>query len=290
MALVSIVIPCKNEGMNILNTVQSILSAENLLPYEIIVVDDASIDGCTDNIRKIKDKRLRLLKTTGLGAPQARNFGAAHANGEILVFCDAHVFVPDKWIDTMLSPLLLHEADVVSPAISTHDNPTNSGYGQKLNQKLDVEWYTSAPKGISEIAISPGGCQAFNRSAFEKIGGYDNGFKVWGFEDVEISIKAWLFGFKIVVDPRVNVLHVFRKTHPYKVEYRHVHFNLLRMAVSHFNFRRYRKVIRLIEDFSWAEDIVKEVNTSDSWTQRVQYLNSRAYDDEWFFAKFGINF
>lgn len=290
MPLVSIVIPCKNEGENILNTVQSMLKAENLLPYEIIVVDDACSDYCTEPLKKINDERLIVLKTTGLGAPQARNFGAVHANGEILVFCDAHVFVPDKWIDNMLSPLLLHEADVVSPAISPHDNPTNTGYGQKLNQKMEVEWYTSPPRGVSEIAISPGGCQAMTRSAFEKIGGYDAGFKVWGFEDVEISIKAWLFGLKIVVDPRINVLHVFRKAHPYRVEYSHVHYNLLRMAVSHFNFRRYRKVIRLIENFSWTNEVIEEVNTSDSWAQRVHYLNNRVYDDDWFFAKFGINF
>lgn len=290
MALISIVIPCKNEGTNILNTVNSILGANNLLPYEVIVVDDASTDGCVEPVRKINDERLRIFKTTGLGAPQARNYGAAHANGEIFVFCDAHVFVPDKWLDIMLKPLLLHEADVVSPAISPHDNPSNTGYGQKINRKMEVVWYTAPPQGISEIAVSPGGCQAMTRNAFEKVGGYDEGFKVWGYEDIEISIKLWLFGFRLVVEPKVNVLHVFRNTHPYRVEYRHVHYNLIRMAVNHFNFRRYRKTLQLVGDFSWADEVIEDVNLSNSWSQRVRYLNNRKHNDDWYFAKFGINF
>jgi glycosyltransferase involved in cell wall biosynthesis len=290
MALVSIVIPCKNEGINILNTVQSILQADNLLPYEIIVVDDNSTDYCAKPLYSIRDKRLRILKTRGLGAPGARNYGAENANGEILVFCDAHIFVANKWLDNMLKPLLLHDADVVSPAIAPHDNPRNIGYGQYLNSRLEVQWYTTPPEGSQEIAVSPGGCQAMFRSAFEEIGGYDRGFKVWGYEDVEISIKLWLFGFKVIVEPRVEVLHVFRTKHPYPVNLYHVHYNFLRMAVSHFNFRRYRKTLEIVNGLSTNNQIVQDVNTGHAWTQRKEYLKKRVHDDDWYFAKFGIAF
>lgn len=51
MSLVSIIIPCKNEGDLVEMTLNSMDNAKTGIDYEIIVVDDGSVDGCCGFLR-----------------------------------------------------------------------------------------------------------------------------------------------------------------------------------------------------------------------------------------------
>jgi hypothetical protein len=112
---------------------------------------------------------------------------------------------------------------------------------------------------------------------------------VWGFEDIEISIKLWLFGYTCYVQPAVKVLHLFRKSHPYTVTNDHVYYNMLRMAYSHFNDSRILATKKLIIHSS-PMAIEQEVLLQGAVAQRVRYHARRKHDDEWFFRRFQIPF
>lgn len=74
------------------------------------------------------------------------------------------------------------------------------------------------------------------------IGGFERGFRVWGREDEEISLKLWLFGYQCCVLPDIKVYHVFRsETQPFPLTWDDINYNLLRMAYSHFNEERIEK-------------------------------------------------
>ncbi|MFP3589730.1 galactosyltransferase-related protein, partial [Paraburkholderia sp. SIMBA_055] len=81
-------------------------------------------------------------------------------------------------------------------------------------------------KGLEpvETPCLPGGCLAIKKDVFFDIGGFDKGFIVWGHEDIEISIKMWLFGYKCFIQPQVKVLHIFRKSFPYTVKASHTDY------------------------------------------------------------------
>lgn len=90
--LVSIIFPAKNEGENVRNTLDSLFTTNCKLPFEVIVVDDGSTDGCCEFIYSYKkDKQIKVIKTNGTGASNARNIGAEHAKGDYFFFCDAHL-------------------------------------------------------------------------------------------------------------------------------------------------------------------------------------------------------
>ena len=285
--LVSIIIPCKNEGKNITMTLDSLLASINRTYYEIIVIDDGSNDNCCDDIEK-KYKTVKIYRTEGMGAARARNYGAQKAKGEVLIFCDAHLIFKDYWIDKLM--FSLGQCDAVSPGIGAIGNPSVAGYGLTWDKGLKVQWYTKRPRAIKEVPILPGGCFCIKRKVFEDIEGFDGGSVVWGHEDEEISLKLWLFGYSCCIYPEVLVLHKFRTQHPYKVTFEHVHYNFLRMAHSHFNKQRIHKVEAILQDSYGYSEVLLQLNADNVAMQRARYFEKRKYDDDWFFAKFKIPF
>src|SRR4030095_11641864 len=91
---ISVIVVSLNEGPNTARTVEN-LTTTLRQDSEIIVIDDGSTDGSAD--KATGDKRVRLIRTNGLGVAAARNHGASNASGDILIFVDAHMTVPRGW-------------------------------------------------------------------------------------------------------------------------------------------------------------------------------------------------
>lgn len=126
--LFSIIIPCKNEGGHIQETLQSINDSSSQKNYEIIVVDDASSDGCCEFL-KGGQEGITLLHTQNLYANRARNLGAKKARGSILVFCDAHIFLEKDWLEKLGADLERPGVDAVSPCLRPHDYKGTEAWG-----------------------------------------------------------------------------------------------------------------------------------------------------------------
>ncbi|WP_078412199.1 glycosyltransferase family 2 protein [Priestia abyssalis] len=287
--IISIIFPVKNEGGNVRTTLDSLFSVKTAYPFEAIVVNDKSADNCCDFLQTYpQKKRVKLIHTIGVGAANARNVGAENASGDYLIFCDAHLEFEDWWIDHLLQPLLSGKTDAVTPAIGAIGDSENVGFGQTLMPNLRIQWNPEQNE-LFETAVLPGGCFAIKRTVFEDVGGFETGFKTWGHEDVELSIKLWLFGYDCHVQPNVKILHLFRKSHPYKIPYDDYYYNLLRMAFSHFNAARIQKCRKLIRRRK-ASDIEKLVLQDGVQMQREAYFQKRKYNDDWYFKKFNIDF
>lgn len=97
----SVIVPAYNEARLIEGTVRALLRARRELELrrgvgcEVIIVDNGSWDG-TDGVLApfVERGAIRLERCAELGAARARNFGAAAAAGDVLVFVDA-----DTWVD-----------------------------------------------------------------------------------------------------------------------------------------------------------------------------------------------
>jgi glycosyltransferase involved in cell wall biosynthesis len=83
---VSIIIPNRNGGATIGKCLEAAFSS-GYKDFEVIVVDDFSVDQSVEVIRRYPCKFLQLAKHSG--ASRARNVGADHSSGDILFFTDA---------------------------------------------------------------------------------------------------------------------------------------------------------------------------------------------------------
>lgn len=289
---VSIIIPCKNEVNTLKSTVDSIMKSKNFLSFEIIVLDDGSEDSSTEFLKSDLYKDVILVKTDNLGVAGARNAGAEIAKGNYLFFCDAHVKVPDQWLDNLVNILESQDAHIIAPCIVNMSDTTAAGYGMTWDGQLTATWLTNKPNDVTEIPFVCGCAFGITREVFNKINGFDHFFQVYGSEDFEICLKAWLYGYRVVLNPDVKVQHLFRDKHPYQVGYTNLIYNILCLAYSHFKKERLIKTIEILKNnffFSSASEEIK-LNSELILKQREKYFNERMYNDDFFFEKFNINF
>jgi glycosyltransferase involved in cell wall biosynthesis len=106
----SIIIPTYNEESQITSTVDHVFRAVNRLDgvessdvymgggsAEVLVVDNGSTDRTLLNLYShVANRGMKVIRCQHSRAPAARNCGAAHARGDILVFVDADTWIPER--------------------------------------------------------------------------------------------------------------------------------------------------------------------------------------------------
>ncbi len=163
---ISIVIPVYNERENLILLDKKITKSIKPLnkKYEVILVDDGSIDGSVDLIRKLKNENpcLRLIRfDRNYGQTAAFSAGFSKARGNIIVTMDA-----DLQNDPADIPLLLekiNEYDVVCGWRYKRNDP----WVKKLSSRIA----NAVRNTLSEESIADTGCslKAFRRKCFQNI-------------------------------------------------------------------------------------------------------------------------
>ena len=174
----TIVIPCKNEGRGILDTLESL----NTFTGRIIVAD-SSTDNTRDLIRAF-DPTIEIIDG-GLPAV-ARNLGAAHANSKFILFLDADIVLPPNLIEWAIVEMENSGLDLATCKITVPE----------LKYKFLYWFFNPIQKGLSKIApLAIGGFMLFRQSQFNKLGGFCEEDKLA--EDFHLSIKIEPKKFKI---------------------------------------------------------------------------------------------
>ncbi len=97
-ARISVIVPARNEEGRIGPCLDSILR-QTWRDFELIVVDDASIDQTADIVRRFRDPRIILISNpVRLGIAASRNKGLERAGGEFIFFTDADCIVDVSWL------------------------------------------------------------------------------------------------------------------------------------------------------------------------------------------------
>lgn len=99
---ISVVIPSYNRADLLERTIQSVLK-QTYKNFEIIIVDDASVDNTLEVIQSLKEKNsefeIKYVKhTLNKGESGARNSGIQASNGDYVAFLDSD----DEWHETKL--------------------------------------------------------------------------------------------------------------------------------------------------------------------------------------------
>jgi glycosyltransferase involved in cell wall biosynthesis len=94
--LVSVIITCYNHGRYLANAIDS-LKSQTYQSFEIIVVDDGSVDNTEDVSLSYTEVNYVYQPNAGLSA--ARNAGVKHAKGKYLVFLDADDWLLDRALE-----------------------------------------------------------------------------------------------------------------------------------------------------------------------------------------------
>ncbi len=187
---------------------------------EVIVIDNGSHDGSVA-LLEILQKQYSQLKVIfnqeNLGFAKAVNQGVKVAKGEIVVLLNNDV-VPEEGF---LKPLIKDFQDKEVFAVSLNEPQWSWAKGK---------W----DKGFVEHEVGPktktphlsfwanGGSGAFRKSIWLKLGGLDEIFAPFYWEDVDLSYRAWKKGYKVLWEPQSIVHHQHETTIGSKFSQRYV--------------------------------------------------------------------
>jgi len=160
----TIIIPCKNEGLTIKKTLDLLNYQKNIDEVSVIVAD-ISDDGITKKILKKRDDKFNLTVIKG-GLPSiARNNGFKLCKTPYVLFLDADIFIlDDELLDNFLTYIDIVNKDLVSCKINT----TNGKYNYVYNFFYKFQKLT---KWISPFCL--GGFMLMKSERFDEIGGFD---------------------------------------------------------------------------------------------------------------------
>ncbi|XP_052889685.1 putative polypeptide N-acetylgalactosaminyltransferase 9 [Anopheles moucheti] len=232
----SIVIVFYNEAWSVLvRTVHSILdrSPEQLV-REIVLVDDFSyLPHLKTQLEEYfaSNAKIRIIRAPKrLGLIRARMLGGKSTQTDIITFLDAHVEVTMGWLEALISPVAENWTTIALPTIDWIDendmkyrSDKSPSFVGAYDWDLNFGWWGrySLKKKYDNMMVPfdtpamAGGLFAINRTFFERLGWYDEGFDIYGIENIELSMKSWMCGGKLVTVPCSRVGHIQKTGHPY---------------------------------------------------------------------------
>ena len=215
---ISIVIPNYNGEKLIEKNIPKVMEA--LSGYkggktEIIIVDDASSDGSKDVISNFKSQitNLKLIENEkNLGFSSTVNKGVKEARGEIVILLNTDV-VPEK---DFLNPLLEHFKDEKVFAVGCMDKSIEKDEiilrGRGLGEwKRGFLVHRKGEVNKTNTLWVSGGSGAFRKSIWEKLGGLNELYNPFYYEDIDLSYRALKSGYKIVFEHKSVVEHYHEK-------------------------------------------------------------------------------
>lgn len=112
-----------------------------------------------------------------------------------------------------------------------------------------------------------GGCKMILRETYEQTGGFSPLFRVYGVEDIDLSMRAWITGLGVKCVTGARVGHLYRSTFPYHVNFDHIEFNQLLMVRTVFE----ESTVQALEEA--FKPIPAQVG---EWFEQVNWLSWRA--------------
>ncbi len=168
MRELSVVITVMNEEENIYPLVEAISNALSGFDYEVILVDDGSVDATRQRIKELANERIMLVELRkNYGQSTAMSAGIDYANGHYIALMDGDLQNDPTDIPMMLQKMIKEDWDVVA------GNRKNRQDGMLL-RKIPSKIANSIIRYMTKVYIQDYGCtlKIFKREIAEELGLY----------------------------------------------------------------------------------------------------------------------
>ncbi|MFC4261269.1 glycosyltransferase family 2 protein [Ferruginibacter yonginensis] len=196
-ALVSVIIPCYNQGAFVMDALASV-AAQTYVHWEAIVVNDGSTDAATVALlAELQFPQTRVLHTSNMGLAQARNNGIAEAKGTYILPLDADDTIASTYIEKAVAQFEKHPTTILVYSKAAF-------FGTETGEWLlpDFSMQTMLQQNVIFCSAM------FRKYDFEKVGGYAT-YMRYGWEDWDLWLRMLTNGGLVYRIP--EVLFYYRK-------------------------------------------------------------------------------
>lgn len=227
--LVSIIIPNKDSIEYLSVLIDSIIEKTTYKNYEIIIVENNSIDNNTflyyNQIQEKYDNIKVVTWENEFNYSAINNFGVTFAHGDYYLFLNNDMkVISAKWIEEMLMFAQRKDVGAVGAKLYYADNTIqHSGIFITLNRTdiVALHYHKGVPKNnigymgrlifASNVSAVTGACMMVKKSAFEEVCGFNIDFPV-AFNDIDFCLKLREAGYLNVFTPFAELYHYESKS------------------------------------------------------------------------------
>ncbi|WP_255367274.1 glycosyltransferase [Dyella sp. OK004] len=211
--LVSVIIPVHGKVAYTLACLRSIVRHTPNVPFEVIVVDDASPDDTAERLGQISGLRL-LRNEHNLGFVGSCNAGANAARGESLLFLNNDTQVTHNWLDGLLGCFGdRDDCGIAGGRLVYPDGRLQEAGGLvfadgscwnvgRFEQRDAPAW-----RSRREVNYVSGASLMIRRAVFEHVGGFDIRYAPAYYEDTDLAFAVRELGLKVYYEPSSTVIH-----------------------------------------------------------------------------------
>lgn len=223
---VSVVIPVYNRAELLQRTLAALTSQDYQGSWEVVVADDGSEEDIAAAVVEVTaqtDLKVSVVHQThdGYGAGRARNLGASHASGSVIVFLDADCMPRSDLVSrhagwhTRATNLVVigarHHVDtsrVTVTSLFTDGNPFDAETSPSEDFRLTFyRRSTRLRYGDEAFRALVSSNFSVRKDLFLSVGGFDESFNRWGGEDTELGWRLSEAGAFVIPDESAVMFH-----------------------------------------------------------------------------------
>lgn len=210
----AVIIPTRG-GASKLHYPLDALEQQTEKDFQVIVVIDGDIDDSASVVQRYIERSTLNLSIIvfdeNRGRVAALNAGHNDADADVLIRCDDDLQPAPDYIAQHLSH---HRGEKEVGVIGIYknvlpDTPYARFYGRYRDEKFRQDAY-SCPSSRQWVYWA--GNVSMSRNLFQQLGGYDERYRLYGWEDVDMGYRLYQAGAKIVIDPHLATHHYVAAT------------------------------------------------------------------------------
>lgn len=177
---ISVIIPARNEEMNIKKCLNSIVSQTyNIQLFEVIVVDDFSTDETGNIVESYHRENISCLRLRDhIGNNRINSYkkkaielAISKSIGDLIVTTDADCSLPPRWLETIASFYKEHLPAFICAPVAFTTNKTFLSIFQALDF-MTLQGITGAAVNNNFHSMCNGANLAYEKKAFYEVGGF----------------------------------------------------------------------------------------------------------------------
>lgn len=205
----AVIIPTRG-GATKLHYPLDALECQTEKDFQVIVVCDGDIDGTADIVQRHQERGVLNIEAIvfpeNQGRSKALNAGHRAANARVLIRCDDDL---EPGPDFVAEHIRLHQGERETGVVGLVHNmyPNNAyakAYGHYRDAKFREDAYATDPSSHWHYWNAN---VSLTTEMFNRLGGYDERYRLYGWEDVDMGYMMHQAGAKIILAPSLEAKH-----------------------------------------------------------------------------------